>query len=47
MPDGSENFECGVTGEGEKNFLPKNMPLWHKDFLKLVILKKLQTQEKF
>ena len=28
--------------EGEQNGPPQNMPLWHKDYFKLIIFKKLQ-----
>ena len=30
----------------KQNLPSPNMPLWHKDYFKLVIFKKLQTQEK-
>ena len=30
----------------EENLGPQNMPLWHKNYFRLVILKKEQTQEK-
>lgn len=30
---------------GKQNLPPQNMHLWHKDYLELLIFKKLQTQE--
>ena len=32
--------------EEEQNWPSQNMPLWHKDYPQLVILKKESTQEK-
>lgn len=44
--------ETCVGLEGQKNIAPQNMPVWHKDHVKLVIFKKqylgkaLKTEQK-
>lgn len=35
-----------VRCEGEQNMSPENVHLWHKDYFKLTIFRKEQTQEK-
>ena len=34
-----------MNNVGEQNLPSQNMPLWQKDYFKLVIFKKLQVQE--
>ena len=33
--------------EGEQNFPPQNMHLWHKNYFRFFVFKKQQTQETF
>lgn len=37
---------CGISSKREPHFLPQNMHLWHKDYLRLIIFKKEQKWEK-
>ena len=46
LTNGDILIHVNVTYEGEKILLSQVMPLWHIDYLKLVIFKKHQTQVK-
>ena len=36
-----------IIYEGEQNFPPQNMLLWHKNYFRFIIFKKQQTQKTF
>ena len=43
----NSTIEVQLIYEEEQNMPPPDMPVWHKDYLGLVIFKKQQTQAKF